>query len=99
MFFCSACSIWDLKAKRSSNKKQQNCQHCQQVLLLLDVVIAESSPILQLFASEDQALLVRRDACAEHVAKGQPAHPSVRNPINIRMWKWEHANPIILLLL
>ena len=30
--------------------------------LLLDVVVSESTAILELLASEDQALLVRRDA-------------------------------------
>ena len=107
MFFVSSVhgaymGCWG-KEIQQQNTSIENCQHRQQILLLLDVVIAESSPILQLFASEDQALLVRRDTCAKHVASGQPAYPSSsfhscgihlsdvswtkRNPINI---SWVH---------
>ena len=40
-------------------------QHQVQGRLLLDVVVRQGAPILQLLAGEDQALLVGRDACAE----------------------------------
>ena len=45
-------------------------QHQMQGRLLLDVVISECAPILKLFASKDQALLVGRNTCMMTVVRG-----------------------------
>lgn len=43
-------------------RNQLQAQHEMECRLFLDVVVAESSAVLELFASEDQALLVWRNA-------------------------------------
>jgi len=41
-----------------------DCQAAARRLTLLDVVVGQGAAVLQLLAGEDQALLVRGDACA-----------------------------------
>ena len=48
----------------SSNTTTQ-AQHQVKCRLLLDVVVSQGAAILQLLAGEDEALLVRGDACTE----------------------------------
>ena len=54
-------------------------QHQVQRALLLNVVVGQRAPVLQLLARKDQALLVRRDACtptdpSESVHNGTLSH-------------------------
>jgi hypothetical protein len=44
-------------------------QHKVQGRLLLDVVVGEGPAVLELLAGKDEALLIGRDACAEHQQK------------------------------
>ena len=52
--------VWGLGFEGSDYSAQ--AQHQVESRLLLDIVVRQSAPILQLFAGEDQALLVGRDA-------------------------------------
>ena len=44
------------------NRSSAQAQHEVQRRLLLDVVVGQRAPVLELFAGENQALLIRRDA-------------------------------------
>jgi hypothetical protein len=78
-------------------------QHEVQGRLLLNVVVGQRAPVLQLLAREDQALLVRRDAllvlnlllsgesapAAAAAKKGRDGR--VRGDSNGNRWNWRRA--------
>ena len=47
--------------------------------LLLDIVVGKSSPVLELLAGKDQALLVRRDASDQKIESAK--------------WPWQRVDP------
>lgn len=50
--------------------KARKLKFCMTVSLftdLLNVVVGEGAAVLQLFTSEDQPLLIRRDSCIQHI--------------------------------
>ena len=61
-------------------------QHQVKSALLLDVVVRQRAAILELLAREDEALLVRRDACTRQMS-------SVRRRAEVQMLRgWDGRN-------
>ena len=57
--------------------------------LLLDVVVSQSPPILQLLASKDQPLLVRWDACENYLVQNGIADDAAYLPADHAQWFWQ----------
>ena len=49
--------------QRRLDDAASEAEHQVQRRLLLDVVVGQRAPVLELLSGEDEALLVRRDAC------------------------------------